>query len=174
MHRKKKKSASIFLFYKFHNFIVYFIEKVSYNEYVEQMFFTGRRYIMRYLNEEELQLASRFLFLSMAIVVIQQDVQHVQTGAFKIKEPYIDLLEKMITDATNERRQLRQTMKKMRLQVVTLNKNDSFSSFLFLCQGREEKRNYFNPAIRKKVEVIVQELMHKALPPYQHSAVANT
>lgn len=129
---------------------------------------------MRYLNEEELQLASRFLFLSMAIVVIQQDVQHVQKGAFKIKEPYIELLEKMITDATNERRQLRQTMKKKSLQVVTLNKNDSFSSFLFLCQNREEKRNYFNPAIRKKVEVIVQELMRKALPPYQHSVAANT
>lgn len=129
---------------------------------------------MRYLNEEELQVASRFLFLSMAIVVIQQDVQHVQKGAFKIKEPYIELLEKMILDATNERKQLRQTMKKMHLQVVTLNKNDSFSSFLFLCQGREEKRNYFNPAIRKKVEVIVQDLMRKALPPYQHSAVANT
>lgn len=129
---------------------------------------------MRYLNEEELQLASRFLFLSMAIVVIQQDVQHIQKGAFKIKEPYIDLLEKMITDATNERKQLRQTMKKKSLQVVTLNKNDSFSSFLFLCQNREEKRNYFNPAIRKKVEAILQELMHKALPPYQHSAVANT
>lgn len=129
---------------------------------------------MRYLNEEELQLASRFLFLSMAIVVIQQDVQHIHKGGFKIKEPYIDLLEKMMTEATSERRQLRQTMKKKSLQVVTLNKNDSFSSFLFLCQNREEKRNYFNPAIRKKVEVILDELMHKALPPYQHSAAANT
>ncbi|WP_404451694.1 hypothetical protein LG329_15340 [Virgibacillus necropolis] len=129
---------------------------------------------MRYLNEEELQVASRFLFLSMAIVVIQQDVQHVQKGAFKIKEPYTQLLEKMISEATNERRQLRQTMQKKNIKVVTLNKNDSFSSFLFLCQSREEKRNYFNPAIRKKVEVILQELMHKALPPYQRPVSANT
>lgn len=129
---------------------------------------------MRYLNEEELQVASRFLFLSMAIVVTQQDVQNVQKGAFKIKEPYIELLEKMISEAINERKQLRQTMKKQNIKVVTLNKNDSFSSFLFLCQNREEKRNYFNPAIRKKVEVIVQELMHKALPPYQHPASAST
>lgn len=129
---------------------------------------------MRYLNEEELQTASRFLFLSMAIVVIQQDIQHVQQGAFKIKEPYIALLEKMISEALDERRQLRQTMHKNNIKVVTLNKNDSFSSFLFLCQNREEKRNYFNPAIRKKVESIVQELMHKALPPYQHPVSANT
>ncbi len=129
---------------------------------------------LRYLSDEELKLGSRFLFLSMAMVVIQQDIQHIQKGSFKIKEPYMELLEKMAFEATNERKKLRQDMQKRNLKVVTLHKNDSFSSFLFLCQGREEKRNYFNPAIRKKVEAIVQELMHKALPPYPQYASADT
>lgn len=129
---------------------------------------------MRYLNDEELQLASRFLFLSMAIVVIQQDIQTIRQGTFKIKEPYIELLEKMNTEAANERRKLRKKMKDKKIRVVTLSQNDSFSSYLFLCRGREEKRNYFNPAIRKKVETIMQELMQKALPPYQHYAALDT
>ncbi|WP_164669546.1 hypothetical protein [Virgibacillus doumboii] len=129
---------------------------------------------MRYLNDEELQLASRFLFLSMAMVVIQQDIQHIQKGAFKIKEPYTELLEKMYSEATHERRKLRKMMEDEKLKVVTLNSNDSFSSYLFLCKGREEQRNYFNPAIRKKVETILHELMQKALPPYQHYVSANT
>ncbi|GAB3060382.1 hypothetical protein [Virgibacillus ainsalahensis] len=130
---------------------------------------------MRYLNDEELQLATRFLFLSMAMVVIRQDITHIQRGTFKIKEPYLDMLEKMTFEAANERRQLRKTMNTRNLRVVTLNKNDSFSSFLFLCQGREEKRNYFNPAIRKKVETIVRELMAKVtLPQYQSHASSNT
>lgn len=118
---------------------------------------------MRYLTDQELQTATRFLFLSMAMVVIKQDVQHIQNGAFKIKEPYLAQLESMVTVGTNERRQLRIKMEDIKLKVVTLNKNDSFSSFLFICQGREEKRNYFNPAIRKKVEAIILELMKKAL-----------
>lgn len=122
---------------------------------------------LRYLTDKDLELASRFLFLSMAMVVIRQDRNYVQNGAFKIKEPYIKLLEKMETEASIERRKLKMVMRQKNMQIVTLNKNDSFSSFLFLCQGREEKRNYFNPAIRKKVEVIVQELMLKALQPYQ-------
>lgn len=129
---------------------------------------------MRYLQSDELQIATRFLFLSMAIVVIQQDIKHVQKGAFKIKEPYIHMLEKMISEATEERRKLRQSMERKQLKVVTLHKNDSFSSFLFLCKGREEKRNYFNPAIRKKVEAIVQELMRKVLPPVQGYVSTNT
>ncbi|MBM7571478.1 hypothetical protein [Aquibacillus albus] len=119
---------------------------------------------MRYLSEEEYHLASRFLFLSMAIVVIQRDIQHIEKGTtFKIKEPFIELLNKMEYAATTERRELRKKMTQKQLQVITLDKNDSFSSFLFLCKGREEKRNYFNPAIRKKVEVLLQELMKKAL-----------
>ncbi|OZU87950.1 hypothetical protein CIL03_14710 [Virgibacillus indicus] len=127
---------------------------------------------MRYLSEEELQIATRFLFLSMAIVVINQDIQHVKKGAFKIKEPYIGLLGKMAAEAAKERRRLRKVMESKKIRVVTLNKNDSFSSFLFLCQGKEEKRNYFNPSIRKKVQRIVEELLEKALPHIQQAYAA--
>lgn len=129
---------------------------------------------MRYLTEEDRHIASRFLFLSMAIVVIQQDIQHIERGAFKIKEPYMELLETMTTVASAERRELRTQMNKRRIEVVTLHKNDSFSSFLFICQGREEKRNYFNPAIRKKVHAIIQELMQKSLPPFPKPVSAKT
>ncbi|WP_226038057.1 hypothetical protein [Aquibacillus saliphilus] len=119
---------------------------------------------MRYLSKEEFELASRFLFLSMAILVIKQDLKSIEKGtSFKIKEPYIELLDMMEYEATKERGKLRKSMNEKQLQVVSLNKNESFSSFLFLCKGREEKRNYFNPAIRKKVETIMNELMQKKI-----------
>jgi len=118
---------------------------------------------MRYLNDEELQLASRFLFLSMAIKVIEQDIYYTQQGPFKIKEPYLELFTKMNSIAINERRSLQKLMKSKNIKVVCINKNKTFSSFLFLCKGREEKRNYFNPAIRKKVENIIKELIKKGL-----------
>ncbi|RLL45033.1 hypothetical protein D8M04_09170 [Oceanobacillus piezotolerans] len=127
---------------------------------------------MRYLTEEELHIASRFLFLSMAIVVIKQDVAHIQNGAFKIKDPYIELLQRMESNALNERRKLRKTMEDKKLKVVQLNKNDSFSSYLFTCNGYEEKRNYFNPAIRKHVQAIYEELMELSLQSSQPAAVA--
>jgi len=124
---------------------------------------------MRYLQEEEFQVAAKFLFLSMAIVVIHQDIKRIEEGSFKIKEPYLNLLRKMASEAISERKNLRKTMEDRHIQVVRLNQNDSFSSFLFLSLGKEEKRNYFNPAIRKKVEEIIQELMVKALQQYQSS-----
>ena len=123
---------------------------------------------MRFITEEEYAIASRFLFLSMAIVVIRQDIRYVDEGAFKIKTPYLELLKKMESLALEERRGLRIKMKKQNIEVMTLNKNDSFSSFLYLCQGREEKRNYFNPSIRKKVELIMKEHLTLALESYSN------
>lgn len=121
---------------------------------------------MRYLNEQEWKLASRFLFLSMALTVIKHDLQKMnQLSPFKINEPYIALLEKMEKNATEERRKLRKQMQQEKIKVVVAEKNDSFTSYLFLCKGKEEKRNYFNPAIRKKVEVILEELLTHALEP---------
>ena len=142
---------------------MYLFFRLSYNIIVGTNVLIEGEFIMRYLTDEELKVATRFLFLSMAMIVIRQDIQHIEHGAFKIKEPYTALLEKMVEKGTNERRDLQKEMENKRMKVVTLNKNDSFSSFLFICQGREEKRNYFNPAIRKKVEAIVSELMRKAL-----------
>jgi len=73
----------------------------------------------------------------------------------------------MIAEAKNERRDLRKAMANQKIQVVSLDQNDTFSSYLFVCQRREEQRNYFNPAIRKKVEAIIRELMQKALRPHR-------
>ncbi|WP_082234692.1 hypothetical protein [Halobacillus massiliensis] len=120
---------------------------------------------MRNLKEKELEIASRYLFLSMAIAVIRQDRRHFENGNFKIKEPYLELLSKMEIAAREERRILKSKMDHQKLHVIEASRNDSFTSFLFLAHGYEEKRNYFNPAIRKKVETILFELMHKSLRP---------
>ncbi|MCP3026728.1 hypothetical protein [Halobacillus sp. A5] len=118
---------------------------------------------MRQLKQQELETASRYLFLSMAIAVIRQDRKHFQQGGFKIKEPYLELLGKMELEAREERKALRSQMDAKKIQVIESARNDSFTSFLFLAHGYEEKRNYFNPAIRKKVETLLFELMHSSL-----------
>ncbi|CQR47018.1 hypothetical protein BN1058_01307 [Paraliobacillus sp. PM-2] len=119
---------------------------------------------MRYLTDSEYALGSRFLFLSMAITVIQKDlISFEKESNIKIKEPYTELLKIMENRALSERQQLKKYMAKQKVQVVSLDKTETFSSYIYICQGREEKRSYFNPTIRKKVEKIIRELMTHAL-----------
>ncbi|MFP7479643.1 hypothetical protein [Terribacillus saccharophilus] len=117
---------------------------------------------MRCLSESEYKLGSRFLFLSMAIVVLQQDIRIVEEGKHKIKAHLLHTLQSMEKAALEERRQLRIQLRQHNMQIVTAEKNDAFTTFLFITKECEEKRNYFNPAIRKKVEAILMELTQKA------------
>ncbi|WP_366249267.1 hypothetical protein [Terribacillus aidingensis] len=117
---------------------------------------------MRCLSESEYKLGSRFLFLSMAIVVLQQDIRIVEEGKHKIKAHLLHTLQSMEKTALEERRQLRIQLRQHNMQIVTAEKNDAFTTFLFITKECEEKRNYFNPAIRKKVEAILMELTQKA------------
>ncbi len=148
---------------------VYFSGEFTYNKNIGSNNEGGA--VLGYLQMDELQTAERFLFLSMAIVVMEQDQSHFRQGGFKIKEPYIGLLEVMAAEAAKERGHLREVMHRKQITVSALHKDHSFSSFLFTCRGREEIRNYFNPAIRKKVETIIKRLMSKAFFP-EHSHVS--
>src|SRR5690625_3976842 len=97
----------------------------------------------------------------MAMIVINQDIESIRQGPFKIKQPYLDRLEQMLNLATKERRTLRQSMRRHKVKVVLLEKDELFSTFLFMGNRREEKRNYFNPTIKKKVETIFEDLLQK-------------
>lgn len=126
---------------------------------------------MRYLNKHEWNLASRFLFLSMTLTVIRHDLGKLeQDSPFKITEPYMQLLQQMEQQAMVEREDLIKEMNKEELQVQVLphSRDMSFTSYLFICKGKEEKRNYFNPAIRRKVSYIFEELLAHA-----QSAITN-
>lgn len=112
---------------------------------------------------KEQEIAKRFLFLSMAMNVIQLDIKNIQSGNFKIKEPYIDLLEKMHSVATNERRKIKKIMWDKRISVFTLDKNASFSNYKSIVNGKEELITYNNHVIRKNVEEILGELMKESL-----------
>lgn len=124
---------------------------------------------MRYLQDEELNIASRFLFLSMARVVLQLDIESIEQGPFKIKDPYLLLLRKMVSKATNERKYLRKLMRDKGIQIVMQHKTKTFTTVIYICQGKETLKAYFNPVIRNKVETIIQDLIQTSQSHHHHS-----
>ncbi|QGH35118.1 hypothetical protein GI584_14165 [Gracilibacillus salitolerans] len=114
---------------------------------------------MRYITDEEFKIASSYLFLSMAIEVIQKDLHTLRNNSiFKINEPYIKMLESVEKKAIEERREFKQQMHMNKLSVLLTDKSDQFTEYTYYSKRKEEKRRYFNPAIRKKVLVILEEL----------------
>lgn len=116
---------------------------------------------MYIMNEQE--IAIKYLFLGMARNVIQLDINNILTGPFKIKDPYIDLLEKMHSVATNERRNLKKLMWDGRISIIFIEKDSSYSKYKLIYNGREELKTYHNNVIWKNVKEILEELMQKSL-----------
>lgn len=112
---------------------------------------------------EGASIASRFIFISLAMTVIQQDLKHIQNGNFKIKEPYIDQLERMHTTASNECRDLKKQMWDKRISVTVLENRNGFTEYKFIVNGKERTRAYNNHIIRKNVKEILEELMQNSL-----------
>jgi len=107
---------------------------------------------------EKMQIASRFLFISMAIRTLELDLQQIQHGHFKIKELYTEKIEEMISKAIKERRDLKSTMYHDKIQVNLLAREGSFSTYQYILGGNEMEVPFNNMVIRKNVEQILREL----------------
>lgn len=98
----------------------------------------------------------------MTIIVIEQDLQHLEEGAFKIKKPYKQLLQNMHALALNERKHLKRRMYQKKMQVIHGERTRFFSTFIFIAQQRQEEKRFFNPVIRNHVETTLHELIQKS------------
>ena len=109
--------------------------------------------------QHDMDIATRYLFVDMAIKNLELDLQHVQNGPFKIKGPYIELVEGMISKAINERRHLKREMYQRKVQVVFMHRQGDYSTYKFILGGREREMTYMNQVIKKNVEEIIRGLM---------------
>lgn|SRR5690606_28799596 len=113
---------------------------------------------MRYISKEEHEIASRYLFVDLAIKTIEVDLERLEKhDLFKIKEVYVNLLNKLLEIGIEERRELKKLLKREDIQVVLTEKREDFTEYTFFVKGREEVKNYWNYHIRNRVRDVMNE-----------------
>lgn len=124
---------------------------------------------MDHLSQKQYHILSHYVFLSFTIDTLELEQKKLyQTTAFKLPETFIEFTDCMLVSAKKQRRALKETMHKERLFIQPLGSNDVFTSFLFILDKKEERRDFFNPAIRKKVEAMLIELKRDTQTNYQY------
>ena len=109
--------------------------------------------------ENDSDIAFRYLFIDLAIKNLELDQQHVKHGAFKIKEPYIEWIEKMISKAIKERRQLKKIMYQRKIEILLLHRQGDFSTYKVVSNRGEKQVTLINHMIKKNVGEIIKELI---------------
>jgi hypothetical protein len=116
---------------------------------------------MTRIPEEDRDILEKAIYLPMALIILNRDLSVVEKSPFKLRKPYMDLIEETMKAIQRELADAKQYMKKNKLQVIQTKRDDAFTMYMFLYKGYEEYHNYFNPRIRNKVQELMEFYLSK-------------
>ena len=117
--------------------------------------------IMTRIPEDDRNIMEKAIYLPMVLIILNRDLSIVEKSPFKLKKPYLELIEETMRNVQKELAEVKQYMKKSKLQVTQVSRDDAFTMYLFMYKGYEENHNYFNPRIRNKVEELLEAYLLK-------------
>ncbi|MGG0719172.1 hypothetical protein ABE096_16470 [Robertmurraya massiliosenegalensis] len=111
---------------------------------------------MTRIPEEDRDIIEKAIYLPMVLTILNRDLTIVNQTPFKLKQPYLNLIEKSMKTIQTELAQVKKYMKQNNLKVFELKRDEAFTMYTFLYKGYEEQHNYFNPRIRNKVQELLE------------------
>jgi hypothetical protein len=116
---------------------------------------------MTRIPEEERDLLEKAIYLPMVITILNRDLTIIDKCPFKLKKPYLILVEETLKVIQREMADVKRLMKQKQLKVEEIHRDEAFTMFMFLYKGFEEHHNYFNPRIRNKVQELLEFYLYR-------------
>lgn len=110
---------------------------------------------MGLIPREALQRIEHMIYLPMVLVILERDREIVLNGGFKLKRPYIQLLEKAIKSAQAELKETTSYLRRKNIKVTRGKTDDTFTEYLFSYGGYQEQRRYLNVRLRNQTEQLL-------------------
>lgn len=129
--------------------------------------------MMTRIPEKERDILEQAIYLPMVLIILNRDLTVVEKSPFKLKKPYLELIEETMRTVQNELAKVKSYLKKNNLKVEEINRDEAFTMFLFIYHGYEEQHNYFNPRIRNKVQELMLYYLFKRYKPIEAKANEN-
>ncbi|MCM3324223.1 hypothetical protein [Cytobacillus kochii] len=107
---------------------------------------------MTRINEADRNLLEQAIYLPMIIIILERDLKIIEKSPFKIKQPYITLMENTIKNVQRDLKEVKDKLRKENMRVNQIGHDESFTMYEFHYKGYDEQHSYFNPRIRNKCE----------------------
>ena len=111
---------------------------------------------MTRIPEHERDIIEQAIYLPMLLTVLNRDLQIVEKSPFKLKKPYLELIEDTMKAIQTELMDVKRFLHKNNIRVQRLKSDEAFTMYIFLYKGYEEQHNYFNPRLRNRVEELMR------------------
>ncbi|WP_456271867.1 hypothetical protein [Bacillus sp. AK031] len=116
---------------------------------------------MTRISEEDRNILEQAIYLPMVLTVLDRDFTVVEKSPFKLKRPYLELIEETMKAIQSELASVKKHMKLNGMKVERIKTDDAFTMYLFLYKGYEEHHNYFNPRLRNRVEELLRHYLYQ-------------
>lgn len=128
---------------------------------------------MTRIPEKDRDIMEKAFYLPMVLIVLNRDLTIIDRSPFKLKKPYIELIEETMKNVQGELAEVKRYMKLNKMQVVETDRDDAFTMYTFLYKGYEEHHNYFNPRIRNRVQELMACYFLKKHPSQDQNAASD-
>lgn len=112
--------------------------------------------------QEYIKHFENMIYLPMVISIFQRDKQHFEGGSFKLKGPYLEVVESACTIAERELRETKDYMRKHQLKVETGKRDDFSTMYIFYYNGFNDMRRYLNVRLRNRTEELIRTYLQQA------------
>lgn len=111
---------------------------------------------MPLIPQEEITHFENMIYLPMVLIVMERDRSLFLNGSFKLKRPYLELVEGAISQVQKELKETKLHMQRQQMKVIRGAKDDTFTEYVFYHGGYEDHRRYLNLRLRNRVEELIR------------------
>jgi hypothetical protein len=116
---------------------------------------------MTRIPEEDRDILEKAIYLPMVLTVLNKDLHLIDQSPFKLKRPYMELIEETMKVIQQELSGIKREMRVRSMKVERIQTDDAFTMYMFLYKGYEEHHNYFNPRLRNRVEDLLRYYLYQ-------------
>ncbi|MFJ7971786.1 hypothetical protein [Psychrobacillus sp. NPDC096389] len=110
---------------------------------------------MPLIPEEAIPYLENMIYLPMVLTILEKDRIIFEQGPFKLKRPYVAMVEGAVKQVQIELKQTHIYMKRHSMKVLRGEGDDMFTEYVFFHGGYEEHRRYLNVRLRNRVEELL-------------------
>src|SRR5690606_32395768 len=107
--------------------------------------------------EQDEMIIEKAIYLPMLVTILNRDLKVIANSQFKIKEPYIHLVEETLKTIQKDLSEVKKYMYSNKIKVEKLGAEGTFTKYLVIHQGNETIRTFFNPVLKRRSEELLEE-----------------
>lgn len=101
------------------------------------------------------------IYLPMMLTVLSKDRETVERIGFKLPAPYLKAIDRAIAAIQVEMKETADYLRDNKFKLLRGSVDDTFTEYIFLYHGREERRRYLNVRLKNRTEELIELYLMK-------------